>query len=205
MDKTVFNYHPVTGEFTGAQLADESPLEPGTYLIPAYATELAPPAVTDRLVAVYRDGAWSIVPEIRGQWYDDQGQSVEVTTLDADVRGLTRQPRPDADYELAYGRWVLNSPKRRENKAARLRGAVQSHLDQSAQARGYDSILSAVSYADEAAVPRFQAEGLAFRAWRSQVWAACYELLADVNDGQIVEPASETELIALLPTLELPE
>lgn len=81
--------------------------------------------------------------------------------------------------------------------------AVQTHLDAQAQARGYDNLLSAISYADEPAVPRFQADGQAFRAWRSLVWAQCHELLAQVQDGTLAVP-TEAELLALLPQVQLP-
>ena len=49
--------------------------------------------------------------------------------------------------------------------------AVQGHLDSTAKAHGYDNVMTAVSYADEPAVAKFQADGKAFRAWRSKVWA----------------------------------
>lgn len=81
--------------------------------------------------------------------------------------------------------------------------AVQHLLDSRAQAYGYDSIASAVTYAEEPAVPKFQAEGQAFRAWRSLVWAYGYEQLALVESGQRPAPTIP-DFIAELPPLELP-
>lgn len=80
---------------------------------------------------------------------------------------------------------------------------VQGHLDAAARARGYDDIKTAVTYADEPAVPRFQLEGQAFRAWRSRVWQHCYQVLDDVTAGVRDIPTAE-QLIAELPPLELP-
>ena len=76
--------------------------------------------------------------------------------------------------------------------------AVQAHLDQAAQALGYDDIKSAATYADEDAVLKFQQEGQSLRAWRSLVWEHCFTLLASVQAGKREIP-SEAELIAGLP------
>lgn len=65
---------------------------------------------------------------------------------------------------------------------------------------GYENIRSAVTYADEPSVPRFQAEGRAFRAWRSLVWARCYEILNEVQAGQRPIP-TEAELVAEMEAL----
>lgn len=83
--------------------------------------------------------------------------------------------------------------------AGDFQAAVQQHLDAAARARGYDDIRSAVTYAEEPAVPAFQAEGQALRAWRSRVWAACYGILAEVQAGTRSAPASVAELIGELP------
>lgn len=80
--------------------------------------------------------------------------------------------------------------------------AVQQHMDATAKGYGYDDIKSAVTYADEPAVPRFQAEGIAFRAWRSLCWDYCYSLLAAVQAGTTPLPALE-DVIAGLPALEV--
>ncbi len=81
--------------------------------------------------------------------------------------------------------------------------AVQRHMDVLAFAAGYDDIKTAVTYADEPAVAKFQQEGQAFRAWRSLCWAYCYEQLAAVQAGQRPQPTVE-ELLGELPTLLLP-
>lgn len=57
--KKIYNYHPETGELVGQGDADESPLEPGVFLIPAHAAEDAPPAFDAKAQQCVREaGAW---------------------------------------------------------------------------------------------------------------------------------------------------
>lgn len=70
--------------------------------------------------------------------------------------------------------------------------AIQAHLDAAARGRGYDSIATAVSYAEEPAVPKFQDDGKAFRAWRSLVWQYAYQELARVKAGEREIPALDS-------------
>lgn len=81
--------------------------------------------------------------------------------------------------------------------------SIDQHLDSTAWLYGYDSILSAVTYADEPAVAAFQVEGQALRRWRSLVWQKCRDVLADYRAGQRPAPTA-SELIAELPDLDLP-
>ena len=83
---------------------------------------------------------------------------------------------------------------------SQLTAAVQSHLDAAARAARYDDIKTACTYADEPSVAKFQAEGVAFRAWRSLVWAACYAIMDEVLAGTRSIPTMD-ELIAELPKL----
>lgn len=46
MVQLIYHYHPVHFTYMGSSPADESPLEPGVYLIPAYATMVTPPEPT---------------------------------------------------------------------------------------------------------------------------------------------------------------
>lgn len=103
----IHNYHPGTRIYTGASQADESPLEPGVYLIPAYATTAEPPKLQDGHVARYRpnDGLWEAVPDVRGTWYSSDGKAVEIDDLDADVSSLTREAPPDGTCVLVGGKW----------------------------------------------------------------------------------------------------
>jgi hypothetical protein len=90
-----------------------------------------------------------------------------------------------------------------EQVAAQKKAFLQKYMDAQAQARNYDDIATAITYADEPAVPRFQAEGQTFRAWRSLVWDRCYGLLEQALSEEIPIP-TDVELIELLPALELP-
>ena len=82
---------------------------------------------------------------------------------------------------------------------AQLTNAVQHVLDAKAQELLYDNCLSVCSYIDTG-VPKFDAEGRAFRVWRSAVWAKGYEILDQVKAGYRPIPTEE-ELIAELPQL----
>jgi len=84
---------------------------------------------------------------------------------------------------------------------AGMTAAIQAHLDATAKQYGYDDIKSAVTYADEPAVPKFQQEGQALRQWRSHVWAVAYEEMALHQEGDPV-PTGE-QLIEKLPAFIL--
>jgi hypothetical protein len=56
----IFHYDPTSGICLGQGEADESPLEPGVWLIPAYATEVAPPAIGAGERAVWKGAAWEV-------------------------------------------------------------------------------------------------------------------------------------------------
>ena len=79
--------------------------------------------------------------------------------------------------------------------------AVQNHLDSQARSMGYDSVFTAVTYAEEGAVTEFQQDGKTLRAWRSLVWGKCYSVLAEVQAGSR-GALNIGELIGELPTYD---
>ncbi len=82
MAKIIYHYHPQIGTFLGAAEADESPLEPGVFLLPAHATELPPPTTGAHEAAVFADSEWIIRPDWRGTvYYTADGTRHEITEL----------------------------------------------------------------------------------------------------------------------------
>lgn len=119
----------------------------------------------------------------------------------------------DETYRTCVGRHVVADsngmpavvepePPTFEQRAAALLAEVDKHLNDAAQAKGYDSIVTA---ALRAALPQspFHAEGVAFGTWMDAVYAKCYEVLALVTSGVMPEP-DWPQLRSLLPPLNLP-
>ena len=110
---------------------------------------------------------------------------------------------PAAEGYTAYmtmNGWELRANPGPEEIQLELTNAVQAYMDVAVKARGYDGVLSACSYVNTG-VEKFDAEGAACRAWRSSVWAKCYEILGEVQAGIRSIPTAD-ELIAELPALE---
>ena len=126
---------------------------------------------------------------------------------DSDGAFIPQDPQ-NTDY-ASYLLWVSqgNTPASPpgptlEQLQSLLTDTVQSLMDTKAQSYHYDNLTTAVTYADEPAVPKFQEEGQAFRAWRSQVWASAYAILADVQAGTRGFP-EVSEVPSLLPPFPL--
>lgn len=61
----IYQLHPVSGDFMWESFADESPLEPGKYLIPAHSVLIAPPEFDPetqvcKWVGTVEDGSWNV-------------------------------------------------------------------------------------------------------------------------------------------------
>lgn len=98
----VHNYDSVTGEYLGSANAQESPLEPGVFLVPAYATQQAPPAARVGFAACWRENAWAMVEDHRGErFWDASGAEVTVRELGPLPEGLSASPpEPDPNAGL---------------------------------------------------------------------------------------------------------
>jgi len=147
-------------------------------LNPAVATDQAPPPVPAGMRAVMRDASWTLEP----------------------VPAPPPPPPAPAPKPAPAPPPPPPEPSFEERLAA-LRAYVQDYLDAISRAYGYDDMKTAVTYAEEPAVPKFQREGRALRAWRSKVWQACYDLLAAVVAGEAPEPKPE-QLADLLPRFD---
>lgn len=81
---------------------------------------------------------------------------------------------------------------------------TQRRLDDFARTRGYDSILSACSYATSLTV-KFQQEGRYCVAARDETWVKLTRILDEVLTGQRQMPAGYTDIEPELPPLVWPE
>lgn len=127
----------------------------------------------------------------------------------------TMAPFVCADEVRAYaasiaGRPEFFSPRVTPEQRAAERAAaianeigrvVQMRLDDFARTRGYDSVLSACTYATSA-VPQFQAEGQCCVDVRDQTWATLVGIMAEVQAGTRELPGSIADVEADLPALE---
>jgi hypothetical protein len=77
--------------------------------------------------------------------------------------------------------------------------AIEHWFDQTAQAFGYNNVVTATSYAGSS-VDLWRRQALALAAWRDAVWQAAIALLA--TPAQL--PTSAAALIALLPQPDIP-
>lgn len=165
-------------------------------------TDILEAAIADALYfAPSTGGFYSNVVHAQGQI---PGDAVEITPeLHADLMAAQGKGQVITAGKGGQPFAADPAPPTPAQVRADLTSAVQGHLDAQAKALGYDSIATAVTYADEPAVPRFQAQGLAFRAWRSNVWEACIVHLAAVTAGTAPVPTA-AELIAALPVFVAP-
>lgn len=117
------------------------------------------------------------------------------------VDGVVRDATPEERAEIEARRAA--APSEAEIVAAYM-AEVQRFMDSRAVEYGYDNIVSAITYAEEPAVERYQTEGKAFRAWRSMCWDKCEQVRIAVKAGERETPTNE-QLVAEMPELDLPE
>jgi hypothetical protein len=129
MTNTIYNYSHQTGEYISQSKSDESPLELGVILIPAFSTPNAPPKTEMHQVAVYRstngsipafhgDGEWMVMPDWRGisMFSIADGNAVEITEIGkipADV-AATETPAPGRGYTYINSKWVVDPQQQAE-------------------------------------------------------------------------------------------
>lgn len=156
MTKIIYNWHPLTGEYVGAGEADLSPLEPDVYLTPAFSTEVAPPAVGAREIAVFdvERNEWIVKVDWRGVLLYScvDGSVVEIVEIGKtpiEVKA-TELPRPSPTHDWVKKAWVFNGDKQKAIDAeveATKRAEFQKELD--AHMEAAVAIASPLDYASK--------------------------------------------------------
>lgn len=86
--------------------------------------------------------------------------------------------------------------------AASLMPAVQAWLDQTAQANGYDSLASCISYLNSS-IAQYADDAASALAWRDAVWPACFQWQQDALANPPASFPTSAEVIAQLPQPEV--
>lgn len=76
-----------------------------------------------------------------------------------------------------------------EERVNQIELGITQYMDGKAAQRGYDSIINAALRAGLPNSP-FHAEGVAYGEWMDNVWAYCYQVLAEVQLGARTEPTA---------------
>jgi len=109
----IYNYDRLTGELRGQSVADLDPIE-GLPLIPAHATEIAPPVAKAGFASVFMvlKGVWTQVEDNRGPVFDTV-TLVENTQFDLGPlpANMTKIAPPSQDYSWDGKAWVLDPAK----------------------------------------------------------------------------------------------
>lgn len=146
----IFNYHPATGEFLSAGVADDNPLDHEDPIVPGFATPTAPPARTERAIPVCRneagiapqnwpDGRWTLMPDYRGvQLFRTEDGSRYMLSAEYGGLGdlppfLTDEPRPSAAHKWVNDEWVLDEALETDQLAATARAQRDALLTEADQ------------------------------------------------------------------------
>lgn len=129
---TIYNYDKESHEYWSSAEASESPLEPGTYLVPANATTIAPPSKKKGYTRVFDPtaGVWEYVVDHRGEtvYSTGTGASAVVDYLGPIKEGYTDQA-PSSDMDVWDGnKWVVDIDKLKSRKKNEINRACEAQI-----------------------------------------------------------------------------
>lgn len=145
-----------------------------------------------------------------GQWVKDAHAADAYGWLDnhMDETDLTFKPNATAGgiyYLKGYEPAEETPAEYIARRQAEIVAMVQDIIDETAQQKRYDDGLSCVSYAGDPD-EEFNADAVAFVAWRGRCWRTCYNILASVTAGTVApEDVTDQYVIDRLPVMEWPE
>ncbi len=125
----IYNYDAENKEYLNTEIAQESPLEKGVYLIPANATELVPPKTKANEVSIF--------DEEKQEWnnfIDNRGKKVysvvDATSSTVDYIGEIKdgftliEPTSIYDTNFVNGKWVAN----KQTKLKELKDVINNEI-----------------------------------------------------------------------------
>ncbi|WP_338862502.1 tail fiber assembly protein [Mycetohabitans rhizoxinica] len=108
----IHQYDRQTGQYVSSWLADPDPINPTRWLIPSCCTDVPLPQRQRNQWPFFRDGAWVLLPDFRGQrlFRKVNGAAAEILApgITADDAGLTPIPCPGDEYVWADDGWQID-------------------------------------------------------------------------------------------------
>lgn len=171
-----YGFDSKTREYKGEINCQESPREPGKFLIPANATTVAPPEEQAGKARVWEGSAWGYADDNRGKTLysvDDSRQTSTMSNiLGADVpEGWTLTPPPDSEnkYTFVGDEWL---PQSVEELRAQLEDTLWSNY-KTYQRTYVDP--EDLTLANTCAAGGSE-KGAAVQQWVLALWARYYEV-----------------------------
>lgn len=120
----------------------------------------------------------------------DESELTYIGTAECGVYYLKGHERPLSQQELI------------DSKKAEIDVVVQELLDKTAKSKGFTNGAYCAGYAGDPD-PEFNAHGTAFKAWRSQVWRTCYNIIDQVKSGELsLDEITAEYVLSRLPKIE---
>lgn len=181
-----YKYDSNTCEFLHEVLCQESPREPGKFLIPANATTVSPPEEQAGKARVWNGSLWEYVTDNRGKTMYSVTNSRQTSTmsniLGADVpEGWTLTPPPDAENKYTFvGEWL---PQSVEELRAQLENQLWGNYKtyQRTYVDPEDLTLANTCAAGGSA------KGAAVQQWVLELWARYYEVKDQLAAAETLE------------------
>lgn len=165
-----------TGEFLYEIQCQESPREPGKFLIPANATTVAPPAEQAGKARVWNGEEWAYRDDNRGKTMYSVTDSRQTRTmsnvLGANVPdGWTLTPPPDSEnkYTFVGGEWLPQSVEE-------LRAQLENQLWRNYKAYQREYVDPEDLTLANTCAAGGSAKGAAVQQWCLALWAKYYEV-----------------------------
>ena len=131
----IYNYNQVTFEYTSDSVADESPLEPGIYLIPAFSTSIEPPGMSSNEVAIFDDikQSWSVISDYRqvDLWSKTTAQKIMAVLGEtpADINATVVEPAVEyPKWDVMTETWTIDEKAQLSAKEAAVTYEIQQLL-----------------------------------------------------------------------------
>jgi hypothetical protein len=133
----IYNYDSKLHFYTGQSLADPSPVVDGGFIVPAFATNIAPPEAGAMEIAVFEDGAWQLVEDWRGivLYSTVDGREVHITDLGPKPPNTTPLQPMVPDFYWENGTWQTDHTR----NLARATAAIKAERDRRMSTGGYQA------------------------------------------------------------------